>query len=69
MRVIRWKILKGWTPKSKGFDIEAELNHRVERRGYQTVEVSIPYRARLGQKKLKLRHGVKILKRIIAESL
>jgi hypothetical protein len=69
MRVVRWKILKGWEPRSKGFDVEAELNHQVERRGYRTVEVSIPYRARLGQKKLKLRHGFSILKRIVAESL
>jgi len=69
LRVGRWKILKGWEPRSKGFDIEAELNHRVERRGYQIVEVSIPYRARLGEKKLKLRHGLAILKRIIVESL
>jgi len=69
LRVVRWKILKGWKPKSKGFDIEAELNHRVERCGYETVEISIPYRQRLGTKKLKLRHGIRILKRIIAESL
>jgi len=69
LRVVRWKILKGWKPRSKGFDFEAELNHRVERRGYQIVEVSIPYRARLGEKKLKLRHGFAILKRIIVESL
>jgi len=69
LRVVRWKILKGWKPKSKGFDIEAELNHHVERTGYQIVEVSIPYRARLGEKKLKLRHGFTILKRIVVESL
>jgi dolichol-phosphate mannosyltransferase len=69
LRVVRWNILKGWKPKSKGFDIEAELNHRVERCEYQTVEIAIPYRARLGEKKLKLKHGVSILKRIIAESL
>ena len=69
LRVVRWKILKGWRPRSKGFDFEAELNHRVERTGYQIVEVSIPYRARLGEKKLKLRHGFAILKRIVAESL
>ena len=68
LRVVRWAILKGWQPKSKGFDIEAELNHQVERRGYQTVEISIPYRARLGEKKLKLRHGFSIFKRIIEES-
>ena len=69
LRVVRWEILKGWKPKSKGFDIEAELNHQVERRGYQIVEVSIPYRERLGEKKLKLRHGFSIFKRIMAESL
>ncbi len=69
LRVLRWKILKGWTPRSQGFDIEAEMNHRVEQCGYGIVEVSIPYRARLGEKKLKLRHGLSILKRIIAESI
>ena len=69
LRVVRWGILKGWRPKSKGFDIEAELNHQVERSGFQTVEVSIPYRMRIGEKKLKLRHGFVILKRIIAESV
>jgi len=69
LRVVRWKILKGWKPRSKGFDIEAELNHRVERYGYQIQEVSVPYRSRLGEKKLKLRHGFGILRRIMAESL
>ena len=68
LRVVRWKILKGWKPKSKGFDFEAELNHRVERFGYKIVEVSIPYRPRLGEKKLKLRHGFAILRRILWES-
>ncbi len=69
LRVVRWKILKNWKPRSKGFDIEAEMNHRVERQGYQIEEVPIPYRARLGGKKLKLRHGVTIFRRIVAESL
>lgn len=69
LRVVRWRILKGWKPKSKGFDIEAELNHRVENSGYQIQEISIPYRTRLGEKKLKLRHGLSILRRIIGESL
>jgi len=32
LRAVRWEILKGWKPKSKGFDIEVELNHRVERK-------------------------------------
>ena len=69
LRMVRWEILKGWTPKSKGFDVEAEMNHRVERQGYQIVEISIPYRARLGEKKLRLRDGFNILRRIISESL
>jgi len=61
--------LKNWEPRSKGFDVEAEMNHIVERRGYKTVEIPIQYRSRLGEKKLMLRHGFSILKRIIAESL
>jgi dolichol-phosphate mannosyltransferase len=68
LRVVRWDILREWKPRSKGFDFEAELNHQVERRGYQIVEVPIPYRKRLGAKKLKLRHGFSILIRIVEES-
>jgi len=68
LRVIRWKILKSWEPKSKGFDIEAELNHRVENQGYKIVEIPIQYRSRLGEKKLKLQHGLTIFKRIVTES-
>jgi dolichol-phosphate mannosyltransferase len=68
LRVVRWKILKDWEPKSDNFDIEVELNHHVERQGYGIVEIPIPYRPRLGEKKLKLRHGFTILKRILLES-
>jgi glycosyltransferase involved in cell wall biosynthesis len=69
LRVVRWEILKDWKPKSKSFDIEVELNHWVERKGYKILEIPIYYRPRLGQKKLKIRHGFTILKRILAESL
>jgi dolichol-phosphate mannosyltransferase len=69
LRVVRWEILRGWKPKSRGFDIEVELNHQVERKGYGIVEMPIEYRPRLGEKKLRLRHGLTILKRIVAESL
>jgi len=68
LRVVKWSILKSWEPKSKGFDIEVEMNHRIENMGYTTMEIPIKYRCRLGTKKLKLRHGVIILRRIIAES-
>ena len=69
LRVVRWKILRNWKPKSKGFDVEVELNHHVERQGYGIMEIPIPYRPRLGEKKLKLQHGATILKRILLETL
>jgi glycosyltransferase involved in cell wall biosynthesis len=69
LRVIRAEILKGWTPKSKSFDIEVELNQHVEKRGFGIIEIPISYRPRLGEKKLKLRHGFTILKRMISESV
>jgi len=52
LRVVRFELLKGWKPKSMGFDFEAELNHHIERLGYDIVEVPIIYRKRLGKKKL-----------------
>jgi dolichol-phosphate hexosyltransferase len=69
LRVVRSEVLVNWKPKSKGFDVEAEMNAVVDRKGYRIVEVPIDYRSRLGVKKLKLRHGLGIMKRILAESL
>jgi len=69
LRVIRWSILKDWKPKSKSFDVEVELNHQIEKKGYKIVEIPIYYRRRLGEKKLKPKHGFTILKRILTESL
>jgi len=68
LRVIRAEVLREWLVKSKGFDIEVELNHLVERRGFKIREIPICYRARLGEKKLKVSHGVTILKRILLET-
>jgi dolichol-phosphate mannosyltransferase len=68
-RVVRWDILRDWKPKSKGFDLEVELNHQVERKGYSILEIPVEYRARLGEKKLRLRDGLTILRRITTESL
>ena len=68
LRVVRSEVLEGWKPKSKGFDVEAEMNALVRRKGYRTVEVPIDYRDRMGEKKLKLRHGLGIMKRIFTES-
>jgi glycosyltransferase involved in cell wall biosynthesis len=69
LRVVRANIIRDWKVKSKGFDVEVELNHQAERKGYTIVEIPIHYRKRLGEKKLKLRHGMLILKRIFIEAL
>jgi dolichol-phosphate hexosyltransferase len=69
LRVIRADILRDWVIKSKGFDIEVELNNQVAKKGYDTYEVPIEYRERLGNKKLTVRDGASILKRIISESV
>lgn len=68
LRVIRAEILRNTKIKSKGFDVEVELNHHVAKEGFRIVEVPIKYRKRLGEKKLKLSHGATILKRILLET-
>jgi dolichol-phosphate hexosyltransferase len=68
LRVVRADILRSWKIKSKGFDIEVELNRYVERKGYGIVEVPIQYRERLGEKKLGLKNGFEIFKRIMIET-
>ena len=68
LRVVRTEILKQWKIKSKGFDIEVELNHHVEREGFSIMEVPINYRPRLGEKKLKVRHALTIFWRIMSET-
>ena len=67
LRVVRAGLLRGWRVKSKGFDVEVELNHHVEREGFGIVEVPIKYRERLGEKKLGVKHGIEILRRILLE--
>lgn len=68
LRVVRSEILRNWAVKSKGFDIEVELNHHCERRGFSIVEIPITYRERVGEKKLGVKHGAEILKRILLET-
>ena len=68
LRVIRAEILRGRPLKSKSFDIEVELNRLVGRLGFTIREIPIRYRTRLGDKKLKVSHGVTILKRILLET-
>jgi glycosyltransferase involved in cell wall biosynthesis len=68
LRVLRAEILRHWNVKSKGFDVEVELNHHVVQEGFSIVEVPIKYRERLGEKKLGVRSGFEIFKRIILET-
>jgi dolichol-phosphate mannosyltransferase len=68
LRVIRSGILRDWKVRSRGFDLEVEMNHHVERRGFTIREIDIEYRERLGEKKLKIKHGFTILKRIMLET-
>lgn len=65
MRAIRYSMLDGWEPESKGFDIEVELNHRVTSAGGSICEIPVTYRHRVGQKKLRVHHGLGILLRMI----
>lgn len=67
LRVVRADILREWVIKSEGFDIEVELNNHVAKLGFATFEVPIDYRERLGEKKLKIKDGSTILKRIILD--
>jgi dolichol-phosphate hexosyltransferase len=68
LRLVRASILQNWKVKSKGFDIEVELNHHVEREGFGIVEIPIQYRERLGEKKLGFRNSIEIFMRIMSES-
>jgi dolichol-phosphate mannosyltransferase len=68
LRVVRAEILRNWQVKSKGFDLEVELNHRVEREGFGITEIPIQYRERIGEKKLKAKHGAEIIRRILLET-
>ena len=69
LRVIRAEILRDWNLYSKGFDVEVELNNIVHRKGFLIGEIPIKYRSRIGVKKLKIKDGLFILKRILREPL
>jgi glycosyltransferase involved in cell wall biosynthesis len=67
LRVVRAHVLRRWQVKSKGFDVEVELNREIKRQNFATVEVPIRYRARMGEKKLRVKDGLPIFKRILLE--
>jgi len=49
--------------------VEVELNSLIQKKGFKTIEVPIQYRERLGEKKLKMKDGATILKRIMIETI
>jgi dolichol-phosphate mannosyltransferase len=65
LRVIRWEAIRDWKPKSKGFDVEAEMNIYLRANGWKIEECPIDYRPRMGRKKLRVRHGATILVRML----
>jgi dolichol-phosphate hexosyltransferase len=66
LRLIRAEIVRDWEPSARGFDIECELNDYVHNvKGLGISEVPVMYRERVGQKKLRFRHGFTILFRMI----
>ena len=65
LRVLRYDCIRDFRPKARGFDIEVEINNHIQRRGGKIFEFPIEYRQRLGEKKLRIRHGLTILIRII----
>ncbi len=65
---MRAEILRNWNVKSKGFDVEVELNRQVEREGLASWKFPLSIKKRLGEKKLKVRHGAEILRRIMLET-
>jgi dolichol-phosphate mannosyltransferase len=70
LRIIRFNLIKNWRPKSNGFDIECEINYFINKiKGFKVIEIPIEYRPRIGEKKLMIKHGATILKRILLMSL
>lgn len=70
LRLFRAAAVRDWSPCSRGFDIECELNvHVGTDHGLGIEEIPIPYRSRVGEKKLRFRDGARILARMVALAL
>ncbi|HID05364.1 MAG TPA: glycosyltransferase, partial [Aigarchaeota archaeon] len=68
LRVVRWKAIKNWSPRSTGFEIETEMNVYLANKGWLIKEVPIRYRRRYGRKKLKIYHALPIIKTLLTYS-
>lgn len=65
MRLLRFKVFNDYLPIAKSFEIEVELNYVVRKLNLNTIEFLIPYRQRIGEKKLNVFHAFQIIKWII----
>jgi dolichol-phosphate hexosyltransferase len=66
LRLFKAEVVRDWIPRARGFDIECELNDYVRNeKGLTISEVPVVYRERVGQKKLRFRHGLTILMRML----
>ena len=62
LRVVRWRAIRDWQPISKNFEIETEMNLYLIQNGWRIAEVPINYRKRLGEKKLRIRDAIPIIR-------
>jgi len=69
MYAVRTDILREMLFESRGFGIEAEIVAHVASTGGSIAEVPIEYRRRVGEKKLRVRHGFSILASMVRLSL
>jgi len=65
LRVVRRCAISGWLPKSRGFEVETEMNLYLINNGWLIKEVPIVYRNRLGKKKLKIHDAIPIIRTLI----
>lgn len=69
-RVIRNHCIRDFQPKSKGFDIEVEINSYIRKKGYKILEIPVECRYRLGSAKFhRVKHLLVILRRMIIECI
>jgi len=61
----RSEVLKDLKINACSFDLEADLYSKSRKRGFRVVSVPITYGARVGNEKLRVKHAIGILKRLL----
>ena len=65
MYLVKLSLVRGLPIESKGFSIEVDIAAKVASITGKITEIPIHYRKRIGEKKLKMIHGVLIVKDIV----